>query len=77
MNNNLNYSCWYSNNVYIYIMKEHYTYKNNKATAIINKCRGYWLLQISVPDTIVVLDNNIFPTKRAALKMAKHILNQY
>lgn len=54
-----------------------YTYKHKNVTAKISNHNGAWTLRMSVPNRVVVLANEVFPTKRAALKFAKTVFTQY
>jgi len=59
-------------------MKSIYKYRGfDGSTFSIEKCTGYWKLRMQVPGKIVVIENDIFPTKRAAKKQALLYLWDY
>jgi hypothetical protein len=52
-----------------------YTYSRNNVSAKIENHNGAWKLNISSKNRVIVLFNDTFPTKRAALKYASIVLN--
>lgn len=59
-------------------MKQVYRYRGyDFSKMIITKGNGYWKLEVIIPNKIVVLETDIFPTKRAAKKYGMNILWDY
>lgn len=51
-----------------------YEYSRNNASAKITNHNGAWKLNVSAPNRVIVLFNDVYPTKRAALKYASIVL---
>jgi len=60
------------------MVKTQYRYKGyDGAYFIISKRPGYWGLKVHVPNRVVLLVYNYFPTKRAAKKAGMNALWSY
>jgi hypothetical protein len=54
-----------------------YNYIYKTLTAKIENHNGVWVLKMNNTEKVMVIGNETFPTKRAALNYAKTIFKQY